>query len=239
VELVRIGILRSPYEEKFGTPRQASVLPDVEAAIEFVSPWDTAEAVRGLEGHSHVWVLYGFHRNRPVSADRTTVRPPRLGGNERLGVFATRSPYRPNPIGLSLVTLVGVAPGRLTVRGADWVDGTPVYDVKPWLPWADGPPGGGGAEATGGGFAAAAPEATLEVGFAPGLEGHPLAERLARMLALDPRPAYRRDHEADPEAGGRTYGLRHAGHEVRWRVEDGNGRLTVTEIRNLLEERPE
>jgi len=225
VELIRIGTLRSPFEEKFGTPRQSGLIPDAEGVIELLPPWNTEEAVRGLAGHSHLWVLYGFHRNRDLPGIRSTVRPPRLGGNERMGVFATRSPYRPNPIGLSLVALAAVQPGRITVRGGDWIDGSPVYDVKPWLPWADGPVES--ATQDGGGFASAKPRPRLEVTFAAGLESHPLAERLEQMLGLDPRPAYRRGEEEE----GRTYGMRHAGHEVRWRVERGDERLVVTEIR--------
>jgi tRNA-Thr(GGU) m(6)t(6)A37 methyltransferase TsaA len=221
VHLEPIGYLRGPFAEKFGTPRQAGLVPEVESVVELVGPWDNGEAVRGLEGFSHLWLLFGFHLNDPGAAVRSTVRPPRLGGNERMGVFATRSPYRPNPIGLSLVRVCRVRADRIEVAGADLVDGTPVYDIKPWLGWADRPVSGEEA----GGFAGMAPGEGLAVSFAPGLEGHPLAAQLQRILGLDPRPAYQRN------LSGRLYGLTYAGHEVRWEVDDAAGRLQVLEIR--------
>lgn len=230
VNLVPIGYLRGPFAEKFGTPRQPGLVPGVEALVELVSPWDTGEAVRGLEGFSHVWLLFGFHLNDPVSPARSTVRPPRLGGNERVGVFASRSPYRPNPIGLSLVKLCRVMPDRMVVAGADLVDGTPIYDIKPWLAWADRPVGG---EEEAGGFAGAAPEAALEVAFAFGLERHPLAPDLERILGFDPRPAYQRGWV------GRTYGMVYAGHEVQWQVDDVRGCVQVISIRESIEKKPE
>ncbi|MBU6302767.1 MAG: tRNA (N6-threonylcarbamoyladenosine(37)-N6)-methyltransferase TrmO [Verrucomicrobia bacterium] len=230
MHLVPIGYLRSPFAEKFGTPRQPGLVPGVESVVELASPWDNGEAVRGLEGFSHVWLLFGFHLNEPGRGGRSTVRPPRLGGNERVGVFATRSPYRPNPLGLSLVKLCGVFPDRIVVSGADGVDGTPVYDIKPWLGWADRP---GAGEEESGGFAGKAPGGRLEVTFGPGLEGHRLAGELERILGLDPRPAYRRDD------GGREYGLTYAGHEIRWRVDDGGACLQVIAIEESIRKKPE
>ena len=228
VNLVPIGYLRGPFGEKFGTPRQSGLVPEVEAVVELIPPWDQEDAVRGLEGFSHVWLLFGFHRNGATSPTRTTVRPPRLGGNERLGVFATRSPYRPNPIGLSLVSLLSVAPGRLLVGGGDLVDGTPIYDIKPWLPWADRP-----VDVGGGGFAAEPPVARLEVGFAGDLGGHPLAAQLIPILALDPRPAYQRGDAS------RVYGMDFGGHEIQWRVDDVRGQLQVIAIRKSENKGPE
>ncbi len=230
MNLAPIGHLRGPFAEKFGTPRQPGLVPEVEAVVELLAPWNTGDAVRGLEGFSHVWLLFGFHLNDPVSPARSTVRPPRLGGNERLGVFATRSPYRPNPVGLSLVKVRQVLPDRLVVAGADLVDGTPVYDIKPWLPWADRPVQG---EREGGGFAGAPPESQLEVIFAPGVEGHPLAPELKQILSFDPRPAYQRGD------AGRLYGMAYAGHEIQWQVDDKKKQLQVVAIRNSIDKGPE
>jgi len=180
------------------------------------------EALRGLEGFSHIWLIWGFSENR--ERDWTpTVRPPRLGGNVRMGVFATRSPFRPNGLGLSCVRLIGMQKEdrlgtTLTVAGADLMDGTPIYDIKPYLPYADCRP-----EAAGG-FASEMPE-RLEILIPPELkEKIPEEKRaaLAEVLAQDPRPRY----QEDPQ---RIYGMSFAGLEIRFRVE--NNRLTVLEIR--------
>jgi hypothetical protein len=144
-------------------------------------------------------------------------------------VFATRSPYRPNPIGLSLVELRKVSAGEIVVVGADLVDGTPVYDIKPWLPWADRPVGGEGQT----GFADEAPAAGLTVEFAGEFAGHELAAELAQILALDPRPAYQRGDAA------RVYGMTYAGHEVQWRVDDERAQLQVIAIRKSIDKGPE
>jgi len=229
VNLVPIGYLRGPFSEKFGTPRQPGLVPEIDSVVELLSPWNNDEVIRGLSGHSHVWLLFGFHRNASVSPTRATVRPPRLGGNERMGVFATRSPYRPNPIGLSLVAIREVTAGRIVVGGADLVDGTPIYDIKPWLPWADAPL----CTKSSGGFAAVPPASRLDVHFDPVIAQHDLAPTLAQILALDPRPAYQRD---EPE---RVYGMEYAGHEVLWRVDDSTGSLQVFEIRKSVDKGPE
>src|SRR5688572_13757682 len=131
-----VAILRTPFAEKFGVPRQSGLAPAAEGRVEFLPEFAAPEFVRGLEEFSHFWLITGFHLNPPWDG-AATVRPPRLGGNERVGVFASRSPSRPNGLGLSLVELLEVKPGLLRVGGVDAVDGTPVYDVKPYLPWCE------------------------------------------------------------------------------------------------------
>ncbi|MGM9608422.1 MAG: tRNA (N6-threonylcarbamoyladenosine(37)-N6)-methyltransferase TrmO [Oscillospiraceae bacterium] len=217
-----IARIHSAFPEKFGIPRQSGLVEDLAAQVVFEPEYRSPEAVRGLEEFSHVWLIWEFSETARDTWS-PTVRPPRLGGNQRLGVFATRSPYRPNPIGLSCVKLerveLSAALGPvLHVRGADLMDGTPIYDIKPYLPYADCHP-----EAVGG-FAAQRPEGGLTVEIPePWLTQIPEAERagLAGVLAQDPRPAYQRDPE-------RVYGLSFAGLEVRFRV-DGE-RLTVCQV---------
>lgn len=214
-----IGVVRSAFREKFGIPRQPGLVPAAEAVIELLPPANQPEAVRGLEGFSHLWVVFVFHAC-PAGEWHATVRPPRLGGNERVGVFASRSPFRPNRIGLSLVTLDGVdcGPGGVSLRvsGADLLDGTPVLDLKPYLPYVEALP-----EAHGG-FAPAAPESRLAVRFSAAAEAvlaaRPdlprLRELIGQLLALDPRPAT--CHEED-----RLFGFRLHDVDVRWRVAGG------------------
>ncbi|MFP4586333.1 MAG: tRNA (N6-threonylcarbamoyladenosine(37)-N6)-methyltransferase TrmO [Desulfococcaceae bacterium] len=222
-----IGRIHSPFREKFGIPRQPGLAPSARSELEILPPYDREEAFRGLSDFSHLWLLFRFHGN-PEGDWRPTVRPPRLGGNQRLGVFATRSGFRPNPIGLSAVRLLGMdrIEGRLTLRlgGADLLDGTPVLDVKPYLPYADRIP-----EAVGG-FASSAPDEPLAVAFSPEAEavlterkerGEPdLRPLIAEMLQADPRPAYRRSPETD-----RVYGFRLENLEVRWTVLGGTVRV--------------
>ena len=211
---------RGLLPEKFGLPRQSGLVPDLAGRVEMAEGFRQREALRGLEGFSHVWLVWGFSRNHTWS---TTVRPPRLGGNTRLGVFATRSPFRPNPLGLSLVELEKVVwdgphGPELQVKGADLMDGTPIYDIKPYLPHIDSHP-----EARGG-FALPAAAHRLEVRFPEvWLEKVPESLRagLTEVLAQDPRPSYQ--HNAD-----RVYGFPFAGLEVRFTV-DGEV-LTVCEI---------
>lgn len=202
-----IGRVESCFDEKFGAPRQSGVVPEARGRVVF-SPGVPAEATRGLADFSHLWLIFLFDQV-PAEATRWLVRPPRLGGNEKMGVFATRSPFRPNRLGLSLVALEKVHPGSLAIAGLDLVDGTPVLDLKPYLPYAEALPG-----ATAG-FAEEAP-GKLPVVFSP--EGpHPKDEDerrlVASILAADPRPAYHDD--------GRTYRCRISGREVTWRVQDG------------------
>lgn len=217
-----IARVHSAFPEKFGIPRQSGLVEELQAQVVFEPEYRSPEAVRGLEEFSHIWLIWEFSEAKRDTWS-PTVRPPRLGGNQRLGVFATRSPYRPNPIGLSCVKLErveteGALGPVLHVRGADLMDGTPIYDVKPYLPYADCHP-----EALGG-FAASRPEGGLTVEIPePWLSQVPGEERAALMgvLAQDPRPAYQRDPE-------RVYGLSFAGLEVRFRVH--GERLTVCHI---------
>ena len=217
-----IAHICSDFPTKFGVPRQAGLVEELRAAVIFEPPYRVPEALRGIEGFSHLWLIWEFSKNRREGWS-PTVRPPRLGGNQRVGVFATRSPFRPNPIGLSCVRLEGVERHPrwgtvLRVSGADLVDGTPIFDIKPYIPYADCRP-----EAVGG-FAGTAPEGALAVDIPPHLlERVPGDRRAALMgvLAQDPRPSY----QDDPE---RVYGFGFAGLEVRFTVEGGT--LTVADI---------
>ena len=207
-----IARIRSPFAEKFGVPRQSGVVEELCARVVFEPPYRNPDAVRGLEGFSHIWLIWQFDRALREGWS-PTVRPPRLGGNRRLGVFATRSPFRPNAIGLSSVRLerVEIDPALgpvLHVRGSDLVDGTPIFDVKPYLPYTDSHP-----DATGG-FTDTAAMEPLAVEIAPALfEKLPPDDRagLLGVLANDPRPRYQDDES-------RIYGLRFAGYNVRFTV---------------------
>lgn len=197
-----IGLIRSCFTEKFGIPRQPGLVPDAPAVLEVSPPFDQSAAFRGLEGFSHIWVLFVFHGclGHPWKA---TVRPPRLGGNHRMGVFATRSGFRPNQIGQSPARLGRIERSkgvlRLHLTGIDLLDGTPVLDIKPYLPYVDSIP-----EARGG-YARAAPEPSLGVCFSPAAEDagrgleqfrYPGLMGLIRsVLSQDPRPAYRKDDD--------------------------------------------
>ena len=209
-----IARIRSDFPEKFGIPRQSGLVPELRAKIVFEPEFRNADALRGNEGFSHLWLIWQFSA-AVRDTWSPTVRPPRLGGNERMGVFATRSPFRPNAVGLSCVKLEGVAQedglgSVLIVSGADLMDGTPIYDIKPYLPYADAHP-----EARGG-FAPAAKE-TIRVECAPELlESVPGRQRAALLgvLAQDPRPQY----QDDP---ARVYGMSFGGWDVKFRVRSG------------------
>ena len=209
-----IARIRSDFPEKFGIPRQSGLVPELRAKIVFEPEFRNADALRGIEGFSHLWLIWQFSA-AVRDTWSPTVRPPRLGGNERMGVFATRSPFRPNAVGLSCVKLEGVAQedglgSVLIVSGADLMDGTPIYDIKPYLPYADAHP-----EALGG-FAPAAKE-TIRVECAPELlESVPGRQRAALLgvLAQDPRPQY----QDDPK---RVYGMSFGGWDVKFRVQSG------------------
>ena len=215
-----VARLRGDFPTKFGVPRQSGLVDSLRGRVVVEPAFRTPDAVRGMEGFSHIWLVWGFHLARREGWS-ATVRPPRLGGNQRMGVFATRSPFRPNPLGLSCVRLEGVelttAQGPvLHVAGADLVDGTPIYDVKPYIPYADCQ-----REATEG-FAPA--PGRLEVDIPPQLlERVPPQQReaLRGVLSCDPRPHY---HD-DPQ---RVYGMGFAALEVKFPV--AGDRLTVTEI---------
>ncbi len=220
--LTPVADLYTDFPEKFGIPRQSGLVPELRAKLVFRPPFRQKEALRGIEGYSHLWLLWGFSQ-APKEGWSPTVRPPRLGGNLRMGVFATRSPCRPNPIGLSSVTLLKVEQTEtegtvLWVGGADLLNGTPIYDIKPYLAFTDSHP-----EAVGG-FADAVKEANLTVADPQAhLQSLPPQEKdaLVSILSQDPRPHY----HADPE---RVYGMQYANYEIHFTV-DGKT-LTVTDV---------
>ena len=220
-EIKVIARIRSDFKTKFGIPRQSGLVEDLTATVVFEPEYRNPDALRGMEGFSHLWLIWQCSEN--VRDDwAPTVRPPRLGGNRRLGVFATRSPFRPNSVGLSCVKLLAVrrdpALGPvIDVAGADLMDGTPIYDIKPYAPYADSHP-----EALGG-FASTRPD-VIPVDFpAPLLAKIPAEKRsaLTGVLAHDPRPRYQSDED-------RVYAMDFAGFTVRFQVRDGV--LTVTEV---------
>ena len=221
-ELEIIARIRSPFGEKFGVPRQSGVASAVESTVVFEPAFRSADAVRGLEGFSHIWLIWQF--DRALRQDWSpTVRPPRLGGNARMGVFATRSPFRPNHLGLSSVRLTAVEPDTpqgpvLHVQGADLVDGTPIFDIKPYLPYTDSHPDADR------GFTDRADMARLTVEISPEQLMKVPAEQRAGLLSVlenDPRPRYQNDPE-------RVYGVTFAGHNVRFTV--SGDALTVLSV---------
>ncbi len=225
-----IGIVHSCFKDKFGVPRQPGLIAGARGEIELLSPYDRAEAVAGLEAFSHLWISFVFHHCLE-SDKRLSVRPPRLGGNKKLGVFATRATHRPNPIGLSVVALDEIVQYRggihLRVSGLDLVEGTPVLDIKPYLPYADCIVD---AKA---GYAQEPPLSVLKVDFSaeaqkscaqyeqcwPGL-----ADLIESVISLDPRPAYSRRIESERVFGICLYDL-----DVRWRVKE-EGVAEVVEL---------
>ena len=217
MELKTIAHIRTAFPTKFGVPRQSGLAESLHARIVFDEPYRNAAALRGLEGFSHIWLIWLF--SEAVREDWSpTVRPPRLGGNTRMGVFATRSPFRPNPIGLSCVKLVAIEGNELVVAGADLMDGTPILDIKPYLPYADARPDAAG------GFAEPLREYALKVDFPETLmERVPeeLRDGLCDVLSQDPRPSY----QDDPE---RIYGFAFASLEIRFRVNEDT--LTVLDV---------
>ncbi len=217
-----IARVRNDFPTKFGLPRQSGLVPQMLSTIVFEKEYRVPEALRGLEGFSHLWLIWGFHKAQKETWS-PTVRPPRLGGNTRMGVFATRSPFRPNPIGLSVVKLEKIVRDSengtvLVVSGADMMDGTPVYDIKPYIPYADCHP-----EAVGG-FTQTTEKRRVDVVIPSGLTQMLPPEKMDALMGIlreDPRPAY----QEDPE---RVYGFAYAGFNVRFRVSEGV--LTVTDI---------
>ena len=224
-EMKIIARIRSDFATKFGIPRQSGLVEELESTVVFEPEYRNPDALRGIEGFSHLWLVWVFDQaiRREWSP---TVRPPRLGGNTRMGVFATRSPFRPNPIGLSCVKLLGVenVPGQgtvLRVAGADLMDGTPILDIKPYLPYADSHP-----EALGG-FAGNDGGKRLEVVFPEELLALVPGDKRAALtgvLAHDPRPSYQQDPE-------RVYGLDFGGVNVRFTVAEET--LTVCSVDKL------
>ena len=218
----RIATIRNDFSSKFGVPRQPGLVPEVLSTVVFEPEYRVPEALRGLEGYSHLWIIWLFHQAQRETWS-PTVRPPRLGGNARMGVFATRSPFRPNPIGLSVVKLEAIERDAalgpvLRVSGADMMDGTPVLDIKPYLPYADCVPGALG------GFTQEVAKRQVQVDCPDRcLAAVPPDKReaLLGVLRQDPRPAYQQDPE-------RVYGFGFAGLEVRFQV--AGDVLTVIDI---------
>ena len=217
-----IARIESDFPEKFGIPRQSGLLRTLKSVIRFEPEFRNADALRGLEGFSHLWILWIFSEN-VRDTWKPTVRPPRLGGNKRLGVFATRSSFRPNPIAMSCVKIEeirteGKNGPEIVVSSADLMDGTPIVDIKPYLPYTDSI-----ADATSG-FAIGEPERSLHVEITQEqLSAFPQAKReaLVDLLAQDPRPHY----QDDPE---RTYGFAFAGREIKFKV--AGDTLTVIQV---------
>ena len=217
-----IGHIENDFDTKFGIPRQSNRIEALKSRILFEPEFRTPDAFRGLEEFSHLWLIWEFSESKKEHWS-ATVRPPRLGGNVRMGVFATRSPFRPNPIGLSSVRLDNIefhsADGPiLHVSGADLMNGTPILDIKPYLPSTDAHPDASG------GFTEHLNIRPLEVFFTPEeLEKIPVSGRdaLLAVLAEDPRPGYQKDP-------ARIYGIAYAGRDVRFRVEDR--KILVTEV---------
>lgn len=220
-----IARMKSDFPSKFGIPRQSGLVEQLRSTIIFEPEFRNADALRGLEGYSHLWLIWQFSEALRQQWS-PTVRPPRLGGNTRMGVFATRSPFRPNNLGLSSVRLLGLEQTEqfgtvVHVGGADLMDGTPIFDIKPYIPYSDSHP-----EALGG-FTDQACDFLLEVDFPPALLQQLPEDKQAAALALlshDPRPSYQK-------SGQRLYGLPFAGFDIRFTV--CNGRLTVCEIEKL------
>ena len=219
-----IARIRTDFPTKFGLPRQSGLVDSLEGTIVFEPKYRDPNALRGIEEYSHLWLIWQF--SEAVREEWSpTVRPPRLGGNKSVGVFATRSPFRPNPVGLSCVRLVSIEPGTpegtvLHVAGADLMDGTPIYDIKPYLPYVDSHPDARG------GFAEEVRDYAVGVVIPDGLLAkipESKLEALRGILSQDPRPGYRRGDD-------RPFGVTFAGMNVRFTVKDGV--LTVFEVEN-------
>lgn len=229
MEIRPIAYIRTDFPEKFGIPRQSGLARSLRGRIVFEPGFRNPDALRGLDEFSHIWLIWEFSANRSTSAWQPVVRPPRLGGNSHMGVFATRSPYRPNPLGLSCVKVESIdltSPEGpvITVCGADLMDGTPIYDIKPYVRYADSRP-----EAVCG-YVDRLEERSLKVVFpselAERIEDKSVIPPLMETLRLDPRPSY---HD-DPE---RIYGLSFAGYNVRFKVSGHVMMVTDIEVLHL------
>lgn len=225
MQIEKIAVIRTDFAEKFGIPRQSGLVEELEAKIIFEPKYRDRSALKGLEGYSHIWLIWGFSEARRDSWS-PTVRPPRLGGEKRVGVFATRSPFRPNSMGLSCVRIERIEwdtteGSAIIVRGADMLDKTPIYDIKPFLPYADNH-----LDAKGG-FAELFADYGLEVTIPEKWEKEIPKGKLSAIrgvLSQDPRPSYQNDPK-------RIYGMEFAGMNIRFRV-DGN-ELTVCEVQKI------
>ena len=226
-----IGIIDSCFKEKFGIPRQPGLATEARAILKVFSPFDQMEAFKGIEAFSHIWIIFVFHSGMRDNW-KATVRPPRLGGNRRAGVFSTRSGFRPNPIGISAVRLEKIVrekkETRLYLSGIDLMDGTPVLDIKPYLPYADAILNASG------GFAANSPETPVRVDFSPEARtfclekersGYPgLMRLIEQLLNMDPRPAY---YVSTPQKS--HFGMKVHGFNVRWKIADDAAFVTACE----------
>ena len=218
-----IAYYRSQLSTKFGVPRQSGLVPELVGRIVFEPEYSNADALRGIEGFDYLWLIWEFSLNGKREGEWSPlVRPPLLGGNEYVGVFATRSPFRPNALGLSSVRLLSVEDGALVISGADLVDGTPIYDIKPYVEYADAHVG------VRSGFVDEKRWEKVEVRFPEDLRAFFCDEEystLCKVLELDPRPQYHNDPD-------RVYGMPFAGRDVRFRV-SSEGVLEVIEIRSI------
>jgi tRNA (adenine37-N6)-methyltransferase len=238
LEFRPIGTLHTCFKEKFGIPRQSGLVPDAAGVLKLSDDPFLRQALKGIEGFSHLWIVFVFHEHGSKNW-KPTIRPPRLGGARKVGVLASRSPHRPNPIGLSAVKLEKVdwaaASGpELHLSGLDILDGTPVLDIKPYLPYADAIP-----EATSGWAGEQierqevhfTPEAESAVERASEREGRPLRGLILQIMALDPRPAFQKMPRGDDEAVGQEpvgHGFRLFNSDVKWELR--NGKLCVTDV---------
>ena len=219
-----IAHIRTEFSEKFGIPRQSGLAASLHGTIVFEPEYRNADALRGLDGFSHLWLIWEFSANSSKGEWQPTVRPPRLGGNERMGVFATRSPFRPNPLGLSCLEIDSIELDSpegpvIHVKGADLMDGTPIYDIKPYIKYADARPHARC------GYVENLNERSLKVVLPPEIAAKvadkKLLESLVQTLSLDPRPSYHNDPE-------REYGMYFAGMNLRFKV--STDVLTVIDI---------
>jgi tRNA-Thr(GGU) m(6)t(6)A37 methyltransferase TsaA len=234
-----IGHVESCYPDKFGTPRQPGLVPDSKAFVRLVSEWQPADSLQGLEGFSHVWILFWFHKNNENSRFHAKVFPPRMEG-EKVGVFSTRSPHRPNPIGLSLVKLDRVEKNGIWISGIDLIEGTPVLDIKPYLPYAEALTNakGGWTDRT-----FEKPEFTVEFQCAEKLarwkKQRPEIESLIlQTLRLDPRPTVYKGYEGEDSPYRSSHAVRLYEGDVHFKFTDPT-HIQVTDIRFMNDEIPE
>lgn len=219
-----IAHIKNDFTSKFGIPRQSGLVPEMMSQIIFEPEFRNPDAIRGLEDFSHLWLIWNFSQSKPTES--LTVRPPRLGGNKRMGVFATRSPFRPNPIGLSCVKIEKIEIYAdlgpvISVLSADLMDGTPIYDIKPYIPYADCIPNAVG------GFADNVKEYRLNVNMPSDICGdidEKFKSALYEILANDPRPSYQNEPE-------RIYSFEFGGYKIRFKADEKN--LTLTELKKL------
>lgn len=225
MEIVPIADFRCPLKSKFGIPRQSGVVGSLEGEIVFRKDFHSPDALRGLEEFDYLWIIWGFSENRKREW-QATVRPPRLGGNKSMGVYATRSPYRPNPLGLSSVRILSIKDNVIRVQGADLMDGTPVYDIKPYINYTDSHEGAKSGFVDSNDWQnlkVVMPEALREK--ADLLAGNDAAERICELLAQDPRPGYHAD-------GHKKYGMIYSSVDVKFTVEDST--LIINDIVKLI-----